>query len=109
MFDLLEKSRDILGINARILTYMRPSNSLGAIRIADNKLLSKKILEKNGLPVLQTYSTIKGIQELKTFNWTSLPSTFTLKPNRGLGGEGIMILFGRKKNILMLGLKLIKN
>ncbi|MBU2472913.1 RimK/LysX family protein [Patescibacteria group bacterium] len=97
MFDLLEKSRDILGINARILTYMRPSNSLGAIRIADNKLLSKKILEKNGLPVLQTYSTIKGIQELKTFNWTSLPSTFTLKPNRGLGGEGIMILFGRKK------------
>jgi len=97
MFDLLEKSHDILGINARILTYMRPSNSLRAIRIADNKLLSKKILEKNGLPVLQTYSIIKEIQELKTFNWTNLPSTFTLKPNRGLGGEGIMILFGRKK------------
>ncbi len=97
MFDFLEKSRHILGINARILTYMRPSNSLRAIRIADNKLLAKKILEKNGLPVLQTYSIIQGIQELKSFNWAILPPTFTLKPNRGLGGEGIMILFGRKK------------
>jgi alpha-L-glutamate ligase-like protein len=97
MFDFLEKSRHILGMNARILTYMRPSNSLRAIRIADNKLLAKKILRKNGLSVLQTYSIIREIQELKNFDWTSLPSTFTLKPNRGLGGEGILIVYGRKK------------
>jgi alpha-L-glutamate ligase-like protein len=97
MFDFLEKSRYVLGMNARILTYMRPSNSLRAIRIADNKLLAKKILRKNGLPVLQTYAIIKGIQELKNFNWSILPSSFTLKPNRGLGGEGILIVYGRKK------------
>jgi len=97
MFDFLEKSQHILGMNARILTYMRPSNSLRAIRIADNKLLAKKILGKNGLPVLQTYSIIREIQELRNFDWASLPNSFTLKPNRGLGGEGILIVYARKK------------
>ena len=97
MFDFLKKSHHVLGMNARILSYMRPSNSLRAIRIADNKLLSKKILRKNGLPVLQNYAIIKEIQELKNFNWNELPNSFTLKPNRGLGGEGILIVYARKK------------
>jgi len=97
MFNFFKKSKNILGINARNFTYLRPSNSLRAIRIADNKLLAKKILSKNGLPVLQTYSVIRKIEELKTFDWTSLPSTFTLKPNKGFGGEGILVIYGRKK------------
>ncbi len=97
MFDFLEKSHHVLGMNARILSYMRPSNSLRAIRIADNKLLSKKILKKNGLPVLQNYAIIKEMQELKNFNWNELPNSFTLKPNRGLGGEGILIVYARRK------------
>jgi len=97
MFEFLEKSQHILGMNARILSYMRPSNSLRAIRIADNKILAKKVLKKNGLPVLQNYAIIRGIQELKNFDWDSLPKSFTLKPNRGLGGEGILILYARRK------------
>ena len=97
MFEFLEKSRHVLGMNARILSYMRPSNSLRAIRIADNKLLAKKILKRNGLPVLQNYAVIKEIQELKEFDWNNLPNSFTLKPNRGLGGEGILIVYARKK------------
>lgn len=97
MLNFVEKSRYVLGINARILSYMRPSNSLRAIRIADNKLLAKKILRKAGLPVLETYGIVRNIEEMKNFDWTSLPPTFVLKPNRGLGGEGILIVYGRKK------------
>jgi len=97
MFDFFEKSHQILGMNARILTFMRPSNSLRAIRIADNKLVAKRILKKNGLPVAQTHSVIKDIHELRNFDWTSLPNTFTLKPNRGLGGGGILIVYARRK------------
>ena len=97
MFEFLEKSRHVLGMNARILSYMRPSNSLRAIRIADNKLLAKRILKKNGLPVLQNYAIIKNLQELREFDWNSLPNSFTLKPNRGLGGEGILIVYARRK------------
>jgi alpha-L-glutamate ligase-like protein len=97
MFNFVEKSRYVLGINARVLSYMRPSNSLRAVRIADNKLLAKRILRKAGLPVLETYGIVRNIEEMKNFDWTSLPSTFVLKPNRGLGGEGILIVYGRKK------------
>jgi len=97
MVNFFKKSKNILGINARNLTYLRPSNSLRAIRIADNKLLAKKILSRNGLPVLQTYATIKDIKEFKEFKWDDLPSTFTLKPNKGFGGEGILVIYGRKK------------
>jgi len=103
MVDFLKRSKSLLGINARNLTYLRPSNSLRAIRIADNKLLAKKILSRNGLPVLQTYSTIRRIEELKIFDWTSLPSTFTLKPNKGFGGEGILVIYGKRKNTISLG------
>jgi alpha-L-glutamate ligase-like protein len=97
MLNCLKKSKYILGLNARNLTYLRPSNSLRAIRVADNKLLAKRILKKAGLPVLETYSVIRQSRELKEFDWTNLPSTFALKPNRGLGGEGILIVYGRKK------------
>ncbi|MFH1461185.1 MAG: sugar-transfer associated ATP-grasp domain-containing protein [Patescibacteria group bacterium] len=97
MLEFLEKSQYLLGMNARILNYMRPSNSLRAIRIADNKLLTKKIIRQNGLPVLQNYAIIRNTQELRTFDWSTLPNSFTLKPNRGLGGEGILIVYGRKK------------
>ncbi len=97
MFEFLEKSGYVLGINARNLTYLQPSNSLRAISIADNKLLSKRILRKAGLPVLETHSIIRRIKELKEFDWTSLPLSFALKPNRGLGGGGILIVYGRRK------------
>ncbi len=97
MFEFLEKSRYVLGMNARILTYMRPSNSLRAIRIADNKLLAKRILKKNGLPVLQNYAVIRKLHELRDFDWSTLPNSFTLKPNRGLGGEGILIVYAKRK------------
>lgn len=97
MFNFIKKSSYLLGLNARNLTYLRPSNPLRAIRIADNKLLSKKLLKKGGLPVLQNFSIIHRFKELKDFDWTSLPPSFALKPNRGLGGEGILVVYGRKK------------
>ena len=97
MLDVLEKSGHVLGLNARNLTYMRPSNSSRAIRIADNKLLAKRVLKKAGLPVSQTLSITHNIKELKEFDWGSLPASFVLKPNRGLGGEGILIVYARRK------------
>lgn len=97
MFEAYQKSQYILGINARNINYVRPFNSKKAVKIADNKLLSKKILRKHGLPVLETFSVIKKVSEARDFEWPSLPKTFALKPNRGLAGEGILIVYGKKK------------
>jgi alpha-L-glutamate ligase-like protein len=98
MFDYIKKSRKILGIDARNLAYIRPCNLKSAKKIADDKLLCKKILKKNELPVPKLIAKIKNHEELENFDWQSLPDSFALKPNRGLGGEGIIVVYGKKKN-----------
>lgn len=98
MFEFFAKSRKLLGMNARNLTYIRPQNRKQAMRIADHKLLGKRILSKNNLPVPKLIGKIRSIGELENFDWNTLPNSFALKPNRGFGGEGILVVYGKKKN-----------
>lgn len=98
MFKFPRKSKGILGMNARNLAYIRPSNPRRAIQLADDKLASKKLLKKKGLPTPRTEAIIHNQKELANFDWSDLGKSFVLKPNRGLGGEGILIVYGQKKN-----------
>lgn len=67
------------------------------MEIADNKLLCKRLLKKNNLGVSALIAKIKTHEELEQFDWNSLPSSFALKPNRGFGGEGIIVVYAKKK------------
>ena len=98
MFEFFKLSRQILGMNARNLDYIRPFNRSRAKKLADNKLLSKKILAKNDISVPKLIAKIRTVEELENFDWQSLPESFALKPNRGFGGEGIVVVYGKKKN-----------
>ena len=93
----LRASKKILGMNARNLTYIRPHNLKNAKRLADDKIRSKRVLKKAGVPVPKLIAKISSHDELEHFDWTTLPNTFVLKPNRGLGGAGIFIVYARKK------------
>lgn len=95
---MIKNRNKILGMNARNLRFIRPNNSKKSIRIADDKLLSKKVLKKGGIPVPKLISKIRNYEELENFNWNLLPNSFALKPTRGLGGEGIIVVYGKKKN-----------
>ena len=98
MFEFFKLSRQILGMNARNLDYIRPFNRARAKKLADNKLLSKKILAKNEISVPKLIAKIRTVEELENFDWQTLPEGFALKPNRGFGGEGILVVYGKKKN-----------
>ncbi|MCZ2845780.1 MAG: RimK/LysX family protein [Candidatus Bathyarchaeota archaeon] len=87
----------ILGINARNQKFLRTPKKIR--RILDSKLLTKKILQESSLPVLKTLNVIKTRRELFNFGWEDLPSAFALKPNRGLGGEGIIVVYGKKRGV----------
>ncbi len=89
--------KDVLGMNARMLKYIRKVNSPESIRIANNKLATKRVLQKAGLPTPRMYATIQNRNELKKFNWTKLPASFVLKPAASSGGGGIIVVFGRNK------------
>ncbi|MGB4942636.1 MAG: sugar-transfer associated ATP-grasp domain-containing protein [Candidatus Moraniibacteriota bacterium] len=90
-------SRTLLGMNARNLDYVRRYNHARGRRLADQKLKCKVALRKHGLPVSKLIAKITTNAELEHFNWTSLPESFALKPNRGFGGEGIIVVYARKK------------
>ncbi|MDF1498148.1 MAG: sugar-transfer associated ATP-grasp domain-containing protein, partial [Patescibacteria group bacterium] len=98
MLTLIKKSKGLLGMNSRNLTYIRPHNLKNAIRLADNKLRSKELLFNFGIPVPKIYGIVKNRQDLELFKWADLPKSFVLKPNHGRGGEGIKIIFGQKKD-----------
>ena len=99
MLTLIKNSKGILGMNSRNLSYIRPNNLRGAIHLANNKLRSKEALFKAGIPVPKIYGIVRNRRELEIFKWGDLPKSFVLKPNHGMGGSGIKIIFGQKKDL----------
>ncbi len=97
MLATLRASKKVLGMNARNLTYIRPHNLKKAKRLADDKLASKRMLRRAGVAVPKLITKITSVHDLETFDWTTLPASFVVKPNNGLGGEGIIVVYGRKK------------
>lgn len=98
MFEYWKNSRKLLGMNARNLDFVRPFNRRRGMKIADQKLLCKHVLTRSKLPVSALIGKIRSREELENFDWTTLPASFALKPNRGFGGEGILVVYARKKN-----------
>jgi alpha-L-glutamate ligase-like protein len=88
----------ILGINRRNVEYVRPYNNSRAKKIADDKLLSKKILSRHGIPTAEIFKIIRNRKQLNTLDWSKLPKSFALKPNEGTGGSGIIVFYGKQKS-----------
>jgi alpha-L-glutamate ligase-like protein len=89
--------KDILGLNRRNQEYIRPYNSPSSKALADNKIATKKLLAKEGIKTPQVYKLIKNHKQLDFLDWDSLPKSFVIKPNQGTGGNGIIVLYGKKK------------
>ncbi|HRH94222.1 MAG TPA: sugar-transfer associated ATP-grasp domain-containing protein, partial [Candidatus Peribacteria bacterium] len=83
-------------MNARNLLYVRPYNPRKAVAFADDKMKTKAFLSARGIPTARVYARIDNREQLRNFDFSSLPDTCVLKPNYGFGGEGIIILKGRK-------------
>jgi alpha-L-glutamate ligase-like protein len=89
--------KDILGLNRRNQEYIRPYNPPSAKKIADNKILTKRVLRKEGINTPEVYKLIRTKKQLQFLDWDSLPKSFVIKPNKGTGGNGIIVLYGKKK------------
>lgn len=92
----MTSSNAILGINARSRLFL-PFNNKEGRRIADSKLLTKKRLKKYDLPTPGILTVLKSPQEVKNFPWETLPDNFVLKPSKGFGGQGVVIVKRRAK------------
>jgi len=92
-----KKKKEVLGLNRRNQFYVRPCNPPSAKKIADSKLLTKRLLTRIGIKTPELYKVIRTRKQLKFMDWESLPKSFVLKPNQGTGGKGIIVFVGKKK------------
>lgn len=92
-----KKIKEILGLNRRNQEYVRPLNSPSSKRIADNKILTKKVLARENINTPEVYKLVKTKKQLQFLDFESLPNSFVIKPNQGTGGNGIVVLYGKKK------------
>jgi alpha-L-glutamate ligase-like protein len=92
-------SQAVLGMNARNFLYVNRYNHPKAKRMADDKLLTKRLLIKNGIPTSALIASFRTRDKIRFFNWEELPSDgFVIKPARGWGGGGILVVKSWNKN-----------
>ncbi len=92
--------KEILGINRRNQEYVRIYNPSSSKKISDNKILTKRILSKSNIRTPKIAKIIRTKKQLEFLNWETLPKSFVVKPNRGTGGNGIIVFYGKKKGEL---------
>jgi len=90
------KRRGVLGINARNLQRIGPLNPRRLLPHVDDKVLCKRICGAHEIPVPQTYSVIESYGDLRRLGEILAERTqFVIKPARGAGGRGILVVTGR--------------
>lgn len=93
MFPFSLRHHGILGINARNLDYLFPSNPRRLYRYADSKLETKKIAQAIGVATPEPYGVITFQNEVRNLpNIIGDRKSFVIKPDRGSGGDGIVVI-----------------
>lgn len=92
------KLKSVLGLNARTQLYSDKYNSKRAKNIANSKIQTARVLREAEIAHPLLYKKFKSPSEVDEFNWESLPDSFALKPSRGMGGEGIMVIKKKMAN-----------
>ncbi|KPK26868.1 MAG: alpha-L-glutamate ligase [Nitrospira bacterium SG8_3] len=102
MFELARKLGEIgvLGLNRRNADYTLHYNQRRLYPLVDDKLRTKQLAEEAGMAVPELYGVVEAGHQLR--HWSDLlkgHSDFVVKPARGSGGEGILVISSRLKDM----------
>lgn len=86
----------VLGMNSRNVEYISRYNPRHLYPVVDNKLNTKELALANGVSVPALLSVIEGQWQLRKLPAVLEPlEKFVIKPTRGSGGKGILVITGR--------------
>lgn len=90
----------VLGINRRNAEYTLRYNQRRLYPLGDDKLQTKKIALKAGIAVPELYGVVEAESQVRQLHGLVKPyADFAIKPSRGSGGEGILVISGRSKKM----------
>ena len=90
------RARSILAMNQRNLAYIYPNNARRHFPLADDKLLTKRLMQEGGVPVPRTYLTCGSLLETRDLGRKlAACEDFVIKPAQGRGGSGVLVVSGR--------------
>lgn len=88
----------VLGMNQRNSEYIMRNNPRTAYPLVDDKLLTKHLAIEHGLPTPELLHVIEYHGDMATFDDALRGrDEFVVKPARGAGGSGIMLIAGRNE------------
>lgn len=89
----------VMGINARNADFIMQYNPRRLFPLVDDKLVTKELALKHGLPAPELYGVIRMLHEIRGFEKIIQgKNDFVLKPVHGSGGNGIMVIAGRSQD-----------
>ena len=91
----VSRRNPVLGINRRNIDYVLELNPRARFPLADDKILCKEKLSEAGFPVPETRGIVRGRREIEAMlDALSEGPPFVVKPARGFGGQGVLLLEG---------------
>ncbi|MGD8809826.1 MAG: alpha-L-glutamate ligase-like protein [Gammaproteobacteria bacterium] len=93
----------VIGINKRNADYVLAYNRRRYYPLVDDKVQTKLLAQKAGIPILPLYGKIEYPHEAaRLTEIVANHGSFVLKPAQGSGGDGILIVTGRSGNLYRL-------
>lgn len=92
------KERGVVGLNHRNAEYTLWHNPRHLYPLVDDKLTTKNLAIEAGMAVPELYGVIEIERQIRDLSRTLQPYTdFVIKPAQGSGGDGIVVITGRRK------------
>jgi alpha-L-glutamate ligase-like protein len=89
----------MLGMNCRNLEFIGRYNNRSLYPLVDNKLKTKLLAEEHGVPTPQLQFVVREQHEINHIeDQLAERDSFVIKPAKGSGGKGILVIVGRDGN-----------
>ncbi len=88
----------VLGLNGRNCNYTLPYNARRSYPLVDDKLRTKVLAQRAGIAVPELYGVVEIQRQIRELpQLLARYPDFVIKPAHGSGGEGILVISGRRK------------
>ena len=94
------RNAGVVGLNRRNADYTLRYNARSRYPLVDDKLRTKRLAQDAGMAVPELYGAIEIPHQIRLFSsLVCSRDDFVVKPSRGSGGFGILVISGRTKKL----------